>query len=462
MSVPGANPLLHPPPLLDQLLRTVARRYRLPAILQAPAHATTPMAALAVALEQARSALERGQAPGEDVRQRFLDALALLVREALREVGGDPVYQATVLARRAPQVQEYLALQTHSEGDHRTVRAGVNGVAHPARRQHSAPGPQQEGLALLHAQATSAQWAALAGTARHLIADPAAGPLLHSALVRLLEGPALARLQRATLLESDAQVQAYQSLRDRQGPRQGSPEALAYGSTAQQRGAAMEALATRALEALARRLDAAQGTAGAFRVVTSMRVPASLPGSAERAKSEWDAVLLRQAPAVDGAQPTWDPCLLLEAKASVDAATTDFARLQRGLRLLTQARQDAVYAFATRQGEVLLRGAALSALPLHGDGLARTVVYCTDAPAPATPHLLSAASRMQLLSAPDSLRFADALAQGHPASAQDLAPVWQALLASPQWEAVLHQYTALRRVRDLMLHVDDLAEAVAG
>lgn len=450
------------PPLLDHLLQAVPRRYRLPVAPEAPPP-KTPAAALAVAIDHARLASERAQEPEDAMRQLFIDALAQLIREAMRADGGDPAYQATVLARQAPQVHEYIALQTHAEGDRRAVRAGANAVAHPARRQHGEPGPQRDALAQLHAQATAGAWSPLADTAQRLLAtaQPDQGSPLQRELARLLEGAALARLQRAAVLEGDPQVQAYLALRNRQGPRPGSAEAMAYGSTAQRRGAAMEASATQALEALARRLDAAEGSAGIYRVVTSMRAPSTLPGSAERAKSEWDAVLLRQAPPRQDTPSAWDLCLLLEAKASVDAATADFSRLQRGLRLLASADEDAVYSFATHQGEVLLHGTPLRAPATLGDsGLAGMVLYCTDAPAPAVPHLLSAASRMHLMGAPPSLAFATDLAHGRQADAQNLAPLWQLLLQSPQWAPVLHQYPTLRRVRELMVHVDDLSDAV--
>ena len=460
----GALPRPPHPPLLTQVLRTAARRYRLPAEPGAGFQAG-PAAAMAQAIEQVRQDLAGARRPGAATRQSFIDALAHLIREAMRADDGDAAYQAAVLARRAPTVQEYLDLQAHAEQDRRQLRAGANAIAHPAKRQHVAPGALREALERLHAQADAAHWAALGDTAHQLqaMAQSAADmPALQRGLPRLLQGPALARLLRADALEGDPQVQAYQRLRDRQGPRPGTAEASAYGDKAQQRGAAMEALATQALEALAQRLDQADGTRGAWRVVTSMRVPPSIPASAERAKSEWDAVLLRQAPAGTGQPPAWDVCLLLEAKASVDAVANDFSRLQRGLRLLGHADPGTDYAFLCREGEVLLRGASLGMLDGPDCALEDTVLYCTDAPAPPAPQWLAAASRMQLLGAPQSLAFATALAEGRQADVQDLMPVWQALLAASQWEPVLQQYTTLRRVHALMVHVDDLVQAVQG
>jgi len=71
------------PPLLDQVLQAVARRYRLPAMQDVAGSATSPAAALAVTIEHARNALEHAQAPDAALQQRFIDALAQLIREAM-------------------------------------------------------------------------------------------------------------------------------------------------------------------------------------------------------------------------------------------------------------------------------------------------------------------------------------------------------------------------------------------
>jgi hypothetical protein len=467
----------HPADLLGQTLRNVARRYRVPATPTA-AHGASPANALAVAIDQARQALDRGAKPDTANRQRFVEALARLIQESMDPEHGDPGYQALVLAHQTPPVAEYMALQAHAEQDRRAVRAGANGMAHPAKLEPYPAGPQREALAQLHAAAEAGQWATLAGVARQLLAMPpgeAQGipgkARLPRDLTRLLQGDALARLLRSDALAAgDAQVLQYQALRERDGPRAGSAEALTTGHTAQQRGAAVEALAAQALQALARRLDAAQASPGMYRVVTSMRAPSTLPGNPERAKTEWDAVLLQHAGDTTGAVPTpvWDVCLLLEAKASADAATADFSRLQRGLRLLSRADPDTVYAFATNEGKVLLSGDGLAALDAGagtddgGGDLPGCVLYCSDAPAPAAPHLLSAASRMQLLSEAPSLAYASGLAQGRAADTGALEAVWQQLLDSPSWRALLHQYAALHRVREWMVHVDDLRAAAQG
>src|SRR3546814_4782 len=141
----------------------------------------------------------------------------------------------------------------------------------------------------------------------------------------------------------------------------------------------VEASAEEALNVLAHRLKQMEETATRYRVVKSMRVPASIPASAEFAKGEWDAVLLRKADTTDD-PASWDVALLVEAKASVDAATKDLPRLLRGLALLGHADENLVYSFETRQGSVPLRGASLRALAGAETNLAGTVLYCCDAP----------------------------------------------------------------------------------
>jgi hypothetical protein len=450
-------------PLIDQVLRAVARRYRLPAFTDTPDQTenASPSTALAIAIEQARSAVASDEAPPAPVKRRFVEALARLIHEAVRTQSGDPVFQAIVLRHRAAQVQEYASLSAHAEQDRRLIHTAVNAIAHPAKQQRILPGPQREALTQLHAYACSSSWSELHDAARRLRGMPeiANEPSVERGLARLLDSHALERLQRLDALASDELVRQYRSLWDRRGPRPGSSNAVAQGVASQQRGAAVEALAAQALEALAQRLNEAAGDRASYRVVTSMRVPPSLPASPERAKTEWDAVLLRRANA-DDETSLWDVCLFVEAKASVDAATTDLSRLLRGLRLLAHADENVAYPFETRQGTMRLRGASLRALTTDEADLTRTVLYCCDAPAETTPRLLGAASRMQLLSAQASLEFASALAEGQHADPQDLEPVWHQLLESPRWRAVLHQYPMLRQVRDLMVHTEDLLAAI--
>jgi hypothetical protein len=455
--------VLPPSALLEQMLRVVARRYRLPAMAAAfdQAQQSSPATALAMSIELARRAVVSGDVPDAALKRLFIEALARMIHEAMHAESGDPVFQAMVLRHWAAPVREYASLFAHADQDRRFIHAGVNAIAHPAKQQRIVPGGQRECLAQLHASASSASWTELSDTARRLLAMPefAHESSLERGLTRLLNSAALTRLQRLDALASDELVRQYQSLWDRHGPRSGSPAAVAQGAVSQQRGAVVEGLAAQALEALARRLNEAEGARESYRVVTSMHVPASIPASHERAKTEWDAVLLRHAETVDGTT-VWDVCLLVEAKASVDAATTDLTRLLRGLRLLAHAEENVAYPFKTRQGIVHLRGASLSALTTDEARLTRTVLYCCDAPAEAAPRLLGAASRMQLLSAPASVEFASTLAQKHPVDSQDLVPVWHQLLESPRWGAVLRQYPMLRQARELMVHPEDLMAAI--
>jgi hypothetical protein len=317
-------------------------------------------------------------------------------------------------------------------------------------------------LARLHAAAAGASWDTLYAELRHLLAQPeaAADPAFQRDLAKLHDNPALARLQRLAALSVDPAVRQYRALWERQGPPEGSALAVAQGATSQRRGAAVEALAALALGTLADQLDAidAQRT---YRVVTSMRVPASIPGKHDRAKTEWDAVLLERA---RGGDPStaWNMRFLVEAKASADAATFDLPRLLRRLSLLAQADPHTVYAFDTREGSIRVHGASLHALTIDDAALQREVLYCCDASADPTPRLLGAASRMQLLSTPASLAYASALAQHGDADTAILQAVWEALLTQPSWRPVLHQYESLRQVRALMVGVDDLLAAIDG
>ncbi|WP_054422936.1 hypothetical protein [Achromobacter kerstersii] len=517
-------PLPPRPALLDETLRIVARRYRVP-----PTPAVTPDAqnghsatALALAIDQARQALAHGDTPHPEVERAFIDALAQLIRGAMREGQGDPAIQAMELRHRVAPVREYASLSAGADADRREILAAANAIAHPAKLARMPRGLQADALADVQAAASSGSWTALADAVQRLrdMPETMGDDALARGCARLLDSAALTRLQRLDALTADARVRHYQSLWDRNGPRPGSATALRQGTDAQQRGAAVEALAAQALEVLAQRLNASETRAtkaraidegaideGAiderapdehatdehapdehatdehatdehatderaaderaanvtapYRVVTSMRVPPSLPASADRAKSEWDAALLRQSDAIDAATatPAWDLCLLVEAKASVDAASTDLPRLLRGLQLLAHADSNTTYPFKTQQGIVPLRGESLRALPADGPGLADTVLYCCDAPADPSPRLLNAASRMQLLSAPASIAFASQLAQGQPADTETLHPVWHSLLTSPQWAGVLNQYPQLHQVRALMVHTDDLLDA---
>ncbi|MBR8187035.1 3-deoxy-D-arabino-heptulosonate 7-phosphate synthase [Burkholderia ambifaria] len=450
------------PALLDEILLAVTRRYRLPPFDGAPtpADAANPAAILARVIEDARRMLADGRSPGTALRQRFIDALAHMIRAAMDPHAGDHAFQASVLRHDAPSVREYASLHAHAEQDRRALHSAVNAIAHPAKLERSAQAWQRDGLARLHAAATSAAWGELHATLEQLLALPgmATDTAFEQDIVKLKDGAALERLLRLDALASDEHVRRYRALWVRQGPLEGSTVAVAQGVASQQRGAAVEALAAQALDALARRLDAVDQKR-TYRVVTSMRVPSSIPGRHDRAKTEWDAILLERTRG-DEAAPVWNVRFLVEAKASADAATTDLPRLLRGLNLLAQADADTIYSFETHQGTVRVHGASLRALTTDAAALRREVLYCCDASADATPRLLGAASRMQLLSAQASLEYASALARQADADPAGLGVIWQALLTQPQWHAVLHQYPSLRQVRELMVAIDDLRAAI--
>ncbi|WP_250473939.1 3-deoxy-D-arabino-heptulosonate 7-phosphate synthase [Caballeronia sp. GAFFF1] len=453
---------MSPPLLLREILRVVARRYRLPAFaaLSDGSSIPSPATALAIVIEETRCAISRDEAPTISMKQAFLEGLARLIEEALHDESGDPVFKATLLRHRVAEVREYVSLSAHAKQDRRSIRASVNAIAHPGKQRASSDA-QREALAQLHAYASSPYLSGLADIARRLLAIPeiAGESQSRDALTRLIENPSLLRLQRLETLLREERVQAYLSLWDRHGPRSGSAQAAAEGNASQKRGAAAEGRASHALQALADRLGDEDGDRAAYRVVTSMHVPASIPGRAERAKSEWDAVLLKRANNADEA-PEWDVCLLVESKASVDAATTDLSRLLRGIELLAHAEENVSYAFETAQGAVRLRGSSLHRLTTDEDSLQGTVLYCCNAPADTAQRVLGAGSRMQLLSAQASLDFACMRQDHRPADVRTLEPVWDDLLASPRWRGVLDQYPMLRRVRELMVHTEDLMVAI--
>ncbi|MDR5760081.1 3-deoxy-D-arabino-heptulosonate 7-phosphate synthase [Caballeronia sp. LZ035] len=449
---------------LDALLDGIVRRYRLTEIGATPwpLDATHPATTLALVIERARAASARGEAPDAACRLRFLHTLAGLIHDAMHPDSGDAAFQAMVLRHRTAWVGEYASLLTHAAEDRRRMSTDVAAIAHPAKLDRAPASVRRSVLARLHAAASGARPADVRDAVQALLAlsDVATDASLREALERLQHGAPLERLCRLEALEQDERVRGYRALLDRQGPSPGSAEAVERGAQSRARGASMEALAADALGALARRLNYLEAGRAAYGVVTSMRVPATIPGSAARAKSEWDAVLLRRAWR-GAAASAWDVCLLVEAKSSVDAAATDFPRLLRGVRLLACAEADVEYAFGTREGEVRLRGASLAALRTDEAALRRSILYCCDAPAEPAPRLLNAAYRMQLLTAPASLNFAARLDEGFLAEPAELEPVWKELLSSPRWATVLNQYPMLRQVRELMVHPHDLL-AVAG
>ena len=210
----------------------------------------------------------------------------------------------------------------------------------------------------------------------------------------------------------------------RKGPRSGSEEANAQGLLARQRGVAVEILAARAQ--LARHLDQASpsesrhGDASpGYRVVTSLRVPSALAANADRAKTEWDAVLLR-APTTTRARRRFGMSACSSRPRPPWTPPRPTCRACCAACACCPGRTGHVYSCATQQGQVRLRGASLRALPQEMENLADAVLYCCDAPDETWTPALNAASRMQLLSAPPSLAYAALLAAGEPADARML------------------------------------------
>src|SRR5690606_17079592 len=91
-SYSGINrPVRTAPALLQEMLRTVRRRYRVPELpmrFEKTPHENASTT-LAIVIEQVRVALAAGENPDERLKQRFLDALDRLIREALRPARGD-------------------------------------------------------------------------------------------------------------------------------------------------------------------------------------------------------------------------------------------------------------------------------------------------------------------------------------------------------------------------------------
>ena len=462
-------PLVHARPqpdaenLLARWLEDTPRRYRLPALPPLPsdnaAPGQPPGTVLALVIEHARRALEAGQAPADRLQRLFVTAMDALIREAMQPDGGDPAYQAMVLRHQAASVREYDALMAGMLQDRRLVLALVNALAHPGKLQGRPVTPWRETLASLHDAASSETWDQLADIAGQLLgqAAPEPGPDSTTRLQALLAAPALQRLRDIHALREDPQVGQYLALQELQGPRAGSRAAAEQGAVARRRGMDVETLATLAMQGWAQCLNTASNDATAYRVVSSMRVPGALASAHTGGKTEWDVVLLKQAPG-STESPCWDIRLLVEAKASVDAISSDLPRLLRGLRLMEAADPARNYPFPCREGGITVRGASLQSLKsVDDDTLASKVMYCSDDNADTPPRLLGAASRMQLLSAPESMAHAVALGALRPVShAPGLALLWRAVLHEPRWKAVRLQYPLLQRGRELMVHVEDL------
>lgn len=429
---------------------------------------SNPSRVLAVVIEKVRQALGDAGGPDAALQQTFIKALACLIRQAMgahatsgpalwsdgpehSAAKGDPVFQAQVLRHQSPQVDDYVVLSASIRQDQQSVLKAVNAVAHPGKQRQLSQGWQRSAMAGLYDCASNSSWIMLGETIQSVLVHPQVGtdPALEFRLKQLRDHPGLQRLQRLQALEASAPVVKYLALCDQQGPRAGSDAAAVQGLASRQRGQAVEAAAAAVLGKMSERLNSNSKKGQHTRVVTSMHAPATLVGGARHAKSEWDAVLLKQS----GTLPsTWDVCLLVEAKSTMDAAITDFPVLLRGLERLAAAGKDAVYPFETREGTVNIRGASLATLSTDKAALKKTVRYfCDVPPEPSQPRILSAANRMRLLSAPACLEFAGRLMHGADPDLSSLEPVWRDLLESPRMRPVLQHYPVFCLVRELML-----------
>ena len=412
--------------------------------------------ALAFAIAAACLAKERRLPPSAHSQETFTWALAQLIRQALTADGGDPAFQAVVLQAREAAVHEHVQLRRRRAADQRTVRTATNAIAHPGKLRHMPTGAAREALARLHALAAAGSWAALAQTAERALAQGLSEqPELRAPLEAMLSSPALARLQRGDeLLRLDA-VQRYQALCERRGPLAGSDAAAAEGRTSAREGERAEQAAAEAFGKMAELLNRQCEKAAAYRVVRSLRTPRGFPGTANKAKEEWDAALLRSEPGAAA-----ELVLLAEIKASPSAAASDFPRLLRGLRRLAHASADTVYAFASADGGARILGASLRKLEPAGHSLPPQVIYCCSAAAEPPPQVLSAASKAVLLAEPASLAFAQQVARGESPPLAALVSVWNELQTAPRLRSALHQYETAAKARAAMLHPDDLLAAV--
>ena len=213
-----------------------------------------------------------GRTPDAALRQRFIDALARMIRDAMDTHAGDPAFQAAVLRHDAPSVREYASLSAHAEQDRRALHSAVNAIAHPAKLERSARPRQRDGRAAVRPPPPR-RGPTCTTRCCTCLPDMATDAAFEQDIVKLKDSPALERMLRVAALASDEHVRRYRALGAQ--ALEGSTVAVAQGVASQQRGAAVEALAAQALDALARRLDAVDARR-TYRVVTSMRVPSSI------------------------------------------------------------------------------------------------------------------------------------------------------------------------------------------
>lgn len=472
-----------------------------------------PSRVLAVVIEEARQVQADGKVPTSVLKQAFITALERLIRDAMGtllapaasqlnsgwtdaappeehsgKAEGEPAFQALVLRHRSPQVEEYVSLSGSIRQDRQQLVRAINAVAHPGKLQHMPTGWQRDAMAALqrslpvapsdlkngpmvsqasaptaesHAESKSLKslsWAEFADALRVVLTSPdiSTEPMLERHLTEILNNPALQRLQRFETLATNQDVCDYLMLQSQQGPRAGSTTAAALGSASRQRGQAVEDKAAQVFRALLARINCQQDASSDalhYQLVTAMHAPSSLTGGARHAKTEWDVVVLERM----GTEPDiWDLRLLVEVKASADAAVIDFPRLVRGLELLAQADADQIYTFETAQGRIKIRGASLVGLSTDDAALKKMVRYWCDAPPVLAAQALNPANRMRLLSAPACVAFASLLSQGRYADPAMLEAVWDELLESPRLRPVLHHFPLVQIVQGLTISPVDM------
>lgn len=450
-------------PLLAQILQTVERPYALAPLPNPPLNQTfSAQNKLAYCLEQVRLALQAGQTPSAALKQVFITALAQLIRTALAPERGDYGYLAQILKHHSLSVQAYVEKLATAKHDQRIVQRHINAFAHPAKLQTDKTLSSLAQRKFWYAAATAEHWAVLDLSIKKWLIHPSShnNECLRHALQNLIELPELQRLCAVEQLTSTQDVQQYLRYRQQDGPTTGSPEAIAQGKQAQARGAIVEQQAQAILTELAQQLS--QTEQDDYLAISAVHFPAHLIAGSQHAKTEWDVLLLKTAPII-GNQTVWDVCLVVEAKANPDAASTDLRRLLRGLALLNDLPPHSAVNFACDQGTITLSSNSLLDLSSAQRCLQQKILYCCPAsdtePLHRPSSALHAASRTQLLNASAALNYAYAVQQGLEPEPQTLIPVWEELLHSSSWNAVLQQYAHQQQAGELLVTTRDLAAA---